>query len=125
MKLGPTPPAGRDRELWLQHAAGYILFRDVRDAALERLSDELNPAERVAATQAVDAAVYALMQVLDGVTGGLTDGPRRVKLATTVSLIEDGEIIESLDLFDGDGMCMGFHMWRAGDFGESPVTSAT
>jgi hypothetical protein len=77
------------------------------------------------ATQAVDAAVYALMQVLDGVTGGLTDGPRRVKLATTVSLIEDGEIIESLDLFDGDGMCMGFHMWRAGDFGESPVTSAT
>lgn len=123
MKLGPTPPVGRARELWLQHAAGYILFRDVHAAAMQQIDPALDTVARAAAAKAIDDAVYALMQVIDGVTGGLSDGERRVAVAMTVSLVDDGQTVASLNLFDGDGMCMGFHGWRDGDFGASPVVA--
>jgi hypothetical protein len=29
-------------------------------------------------------------------------------------------LIDEIDLQDGDGMCMGIHGWREGDFGEHP-----
>lgn len=30
------------------------------------------------------------------------------------------EAIRELDLFEGDGMCVGYHGWMEGDFGENP-----
>jgi hypothetical protein len=38
-----------------------------------------------------------------------------------VTLEEDGHPLERLELFHGDGMCMGFHSWLDGDFGEDPI----
>jgi hypothetical protein len=34
------------------------------------------------------------------------------------------QTISDCDLADGDGMCMGFHGWRDGDFGQNPVVES-
>lgn len=33
----------------------------------------------------------------------------------------DSAVIDELDLANGDGMCLGYHGWREGDFGADPV----
>ncbi len=119
--LAPPPPAGRTRELWLQHVAGAILFADVRDYARSRLDPKLDAHAREAATRAIDDALYGVMMVADGVTGGLANEMHRVALSISVRLEEKGKVLERLDLADGDGVCMAFHGWKEGDFGTSPV----
>ncbi len=73
--------------------------------------------------KAIDDTVYGLMMVIDGVTGGLGNSEHLVHLETKVCLDAKGSNapIESLALRDGDGMCMGFHGWRDGNFGRDPV----
>ncbi len=119
--LAPPPPAGRTRELWLQHAAGAILFADVRDYAWSRLDPKLDANAREAATRAIDDALYGVMMVADGVTGALANETHRVALNISVRLEEKGRVVERLDLADGDGVCMAFHGWKDGDFGATPV----
>ena len=123
--LGPPPTSQRHRELWLQHAAGFIFFEDVRAYASERLDPTLDETARMAALKAIDDAVYGLMMVLDGVTGSLGNSEYLVHLQTKVCLsrnrAKSEAPIDSIDLFHGDGMCMGFHQWLQGDFGEDPV----
>ncbi len=64
--------------------------------------------------------------VLDGVTGGLGNFEYQVHLRTKVCLARkaSGEVIQALDLMQGDGMCMGYHAWLQGDFGKDPVAEA-
>ncbi|MEB2847023.1 hypothetical protein [Endobacterium cereale] len=40
--LASPPPAGRARDLWLQHAAGFILFEDIRNHARENIDERLD-----------------------------------------------------------------------------------
>jgi hypothetical protein len=62
------------------------------------------------------------MMVLDGVSGNLANAKHPVRFQTRVCLESSSdELIAVVDLFEGDGMCMGFHSWREGDFGEDPV----
>ena len=120
--LGSAPAPDRHRELWLQHAAGFILFEDMRGYAVNQLDPSLDETARTAALKAIDDTVYGLMMVLDGVTGGLANAEHSVHLQTKVCLESSSdELIACVDLFHGDGMCMGYHMWRQGDFGEDPV----
>lgn len=121
--LGPTPADARARELWMQHAVGYLLFRDVGGYARARIDPALDAAAREAAERAIDDALYGLMMVLDGVTGGLRDSRRILATEVFVHLLEDGEVSHRLDLSRGDGMCMGYHRWREGDFGDDPVVT--
>lgn len=39
--LAPVPPERRERDLWLQHAAGFVLFEDVRNYARDEVSADL------------------------------------------------------------------------------------
>jgi hypothetical protein len=66
------------------------------------------------------------MMVIDGVTGGLGNSEYQVHMQTRVCLAHkgSGEIIQSLDLAKGDGMCLGYHGWLQGDFGKDPVVDA-
>ena len=118
--MADPPTAGPARALWMQHVAGHILMEDVRRLGLEAAETGAD------ANTAVDAAVYGLMQVADGVTGAMKNERWQVQVCVAVQLVDrqNGEIVESLDLFDGDGACMGFHSWIDGDFGESPVTTS-
>ena len=101
------------------------MFEDVRKYALERIDRSLDDAAQQAARKAIDDALYGLMMVIDGVTGALANGDHAVTLTTEVRLVRrEGaaeEVVNQLDLRDGDGMCMGHHGWIAGDFGSDVV----
>src|SRR5690348_17253165 len=125
-ELVDPPAEPRARELWLQHAAGFILFEDVRRYAIERIDPALSADARAAAEKAIDDALYGLMMVIDGVTGSIRSGKHRVCIEFFARLIErmndrDVGILSEVDLRNGDGMCMGYHGWRGGDFGEDAV----
>jgi hypothetical protein len=114
----PTDP--RRLELWLQHAAGFILFEDVSHYALARLDPTLDDSTKSIVTRAVNDAVYGLMMVLDGVSGSLRNDEHAVDLTMTVRLRRGDTVITEMDLQEGDGMCMGYYGWVAGDFGTQP-----
>ena len=124
--LAPPPDTERSRELWLQQAVGFVLFEDVRRYAMNQIPDGCEPHVREAAERGIDAAVYGLMRVIDGVSGSLSNDRQRVELqiiARHVCLNEDDEdeVLASLDLASGDGMCTGYHRWLNGDFGADAV----
>lgn len=123
-ELAAPPPEGRARELWLQHAAGFILFEDARDYARQEIDPHLDASAREAAEKAIDDALYGLMMIVDGVSGGLSGNGHAVRLSLTARLLDDqGQSVSGLDLAEGDGVCMGFHGWKEGDFGRDPVTT--
>jgi hypothetical protein len=124
-RLTSPPDQPQRREIWLQHAASFILFEDVRRYARDRLDPSVDAATRATAERAIDDTLYGLMMVIDSVTGSLRNPQNRVELRVTARLVRraDGhaEPVEELDLADGDGMCMGYHEWIAGNFGKDPV----
>jgi hypothetical protein len=92
---------------------------------MEQLADSLTDRERSVAQEAVDHALYGLMQVIDGVTGGLKNDEWAVDLRVTVQLHHHKLVTEALDLFEkGDAMCMGYHYWQEGEFGVDPVVQS-
>jgi hypothetical protein len=121
LELAEPPTERRSRELWMQHAAGLLLFERVRAAGLASIDPGAAEETRAAATLAVDSAMYALMMLIDGASGGLKGQGRAVDLTFGVELVEGHRVVTKLDLRAGDGMCMGYHSWTAGDFGEDPV----
>ena len=123
--LAEAPVEHRARELWMQHAAGFILFQDVREYARSNIRADLPAVARDAALKAIDDALYGLMMVADGVTGALRSGTRYLHVRVNVRHQDGGRILDEIDFFDGDGACMGFHGWKDGDFGEHPVVQGT
>jgi hypothetical protein len=121
LELSAAPTEPRALELWAQHAAGLILFERVRAAGLASIDPQAPADQRRHAERAVDAAMYALMRLIDGVSGGIAGAERSVNLKFLVEVREGERVTYSLDLSDGDGMCMGYHLWREGNFGEDPV----
>lgn len=63
------------------------------------------------------------MMVIDGVTGSLRNDTQAVELSVTARLLEtdSGDVVAEVDLREGDGMCMGYHGWLDGDYGEDLV----
>ena len=125
-ELVDPPSESRARELWLQHAAGFIVFEDVRRYAMERIEPGLSAEALAAAKKGIDDAVYGLMMVIDGVSGGISNANHNVfidfvaRLARREGSYDDG-VLSELELRQGDGMCMGYHGWLEGDFGKHPV----
>lgn len=123
-ELADVPNEPRTRELWLQHAAGFILFKDVRRYAMERIDSTITGEAREAVQKGIDDAVYGLMMVIDGVSGVLSNANHSVYIDFIVRLATRGnttDVESEVDLRQGDGMCMGYHGWREGDFGTDPV----
>src|SRR5262249_40065784 len=125
-ELVDPPSEPRARELWLQHAAGLIVFEDVRRYAMEQIEPGLSAEAVAAAKKGIDDAVYGLMMVIDGVSGGISNDNYNVfidfvvRLASRKVSTDDG-LLSEVDLRQGDGMCMGFHGWLQGDYGKHPV----
>lgn len=123
LKLLEPPNGDRAVELWLQHAVGRILFEDVRGYAIDQIERTLSTEACAAAKKGIDDALYGLMMVLDGVTGALANETQRVELAVQARLVNRSpeEVVVELDLKEGDGMCMGYHGWLEGNYGEDAV----
>lgn len=124
-KLSSVPKDKRARELWIQHAAGFILFEDARGYARENIDPRLKPEVRAAVEKGIDDALYGLMMIVDGVSGRLSNATNEVHLAMLVRHMKkrangDSELVEEVDLAYGDGMAMGMAGWLEGDFGEHP-----
>lgn len=111
------PDEIRARELWLQHAAGFILFQDMRKYAIDRIPSGTDEVTKELIVRGIDDAVYGLMMIMDGVTGGLRNDQFAVSLESMIKLTENGKTIQEINTSDGDGMSMGFHGWKEGDFG--------
>jgi len=124
-ELAPPPESQRARELWLQHAAGFILFEDVRRYAADQIDPNLPAEVRAQAQRSIDDALYGIMMIADGVTGALSNETENVRLRIVAqharNTDDDDSVLTEIDLFDGDGMCMGFHGWLDGDFGSDDV----
>lgn len=120
-RLTEPPADERSRELWLQHAAGFILFRDMRDYAINRIAVDTDEKTREAIIKGIDDTIYGLMMVMDGVTGTLTNKEYAVSIENRILLQKKGEIVQEINTRNGDGMCMGYHGWREGDFGEDNI----
>ncbi|MGH9224158.1 MAG: hypothetical protein ACRD2W_10355 [Acidimicrobiales bacterium] len=78
----------------------------MRAYAVERLDPALDDEARAAATRAIDDAVYGLMMVIDGVTGGLRGGGRAVEVDFTVGCAK-ATPSRPHSTSEGDGFCMG------------------
>lgn len=119
--LAYPPEDERDLELWMQHVAGHIIFKDVREYAIKQIPVGTNELDKEKILSGIDNAIYGFMMIMDGVTGSFENEEYSVKMNTIISLDKDGETIQELNTFNGDGMCMGFHMWKDGDFGDDPI----
>ncbi|AZZ93215.1 hypothetical protein EUZ85_21820 [Hahella sp. KA22] len=75
--------------------------------------------DRELAERAVDSTLYAVMQLLDGIFLNDIDEKHRAEYALIQRIRNDeGVLLEESELApDGEGLCMGFHGWREGDFG--------
>lgn len=120
-----APEGDRARELWLQHAVGFMLFQDMRQYAIDEMDPSLSPEVHEHVVKGINDAVYGLMMIIDGVSGFLRNDSDSVSLKFIAQHQRekgDGvEVIQELDLADGDGFCMGYHGWLEGDFGKDPV----
>ncbi|MFM9924704.1 hypothetical protein VLK31_17050 [Variovorax sp. H27-G14] len=106
-----TDPEGR----WIDAANtfGHHLMQAARDRAFARIPASATPECRDIARQAALDAIYGVLMLLDGVAD--SDGVRYALQAR----VQPADTAETIELApDGDGLCMGFHGWVAGDFGE-------
>ena len=117
-KLTNPPNEERARELWLQHAAGFILFQDIRRYAIDRIPNNTDDNIKELIVKGIDDAVYGLMMIMDGVAGQLENDQYAVSIESIIKLKSNGETIQEINTLDGDGMCMGFHGWKENDFGD-------
>ena len=106
----------------MQHAAGFILFRDMRDYAINNIPADTDEKTREKIIGGIDDAIYGLMMIMDGVVGVLQNEEYTVSIENNILLEKNREVIQKINIFHGDGMCMGFHGWIEGDFGDdAPV----
>lgn len=122
-KLANPPSDERDRELWMQHGAGYIVFENIRKYAINKIPSEIDETLREAHLKAIDNTIYGMMMQMDGIFNPLENEKYRLALQTNIVLYKDEEVIEELSTLDGDGMCMGFHGWIDDDFGHDNVVT--
>ena len=115
----PSDPHAR----WIEagNTFGRHLMAAARDYAFKQVPESAPSAVREAAEKAALDAIYGMMMLLDGVVDTKIDNAHRVEyvLLARVLRIKGGQAAEQFELApDGDGLCMGYHGWAAGDFGE-------
>lgn len=126
--LEKQPADARARELWLQHAAGLIIFEDARQYAIDRIDNTVKDNVRAEVIHGINNAIYGLMMIFDGVSGRLENEGFTVNLETKVTLKQKTEnhetsIVDEVSLAKSNGLCMGYHGWLKGDFGNDRVAS--
>jgi hypothetical protein len=122
MDMGPLPSDAHDRLIHLSNVFGRVLFDAARDPARERAS-ALPEASRDEALALVDEVLYAVVQVLDGVTRPIGNDQVDMQIVVSARLRDKatGEISELVELGpEGEGLGMGFAGWVEGDFGSLP-----
>ena len=90
----------------------------MRKYAIDHIPGNTDEKTKELIVKGIDDAVYGLMMIMDGVTGRLQNDRYAVFIERIIKLQRDGEVIQEINTFNGDGMCMGFHGWKENDFGD-------
>ena len=96
LRLEKQPADARARELWLQHAAGLIIFEDARQYAIDRIDSTVSDDVRAEVIQGINHAIYGLMMIFDGVSGRLENEGFTISLETKVTLRQRTESRETV-----------------------------
>ena len=112
----PREPARR----WVAaaDAFGAHLVTAAIEYAVSRIPGTADPAARELAVKAARDAVYGAMMLLDGVASSDLGPDARAEyvLRSRVRSRASGAVVEEFEMApDGDGLCMGFHGWVAGE----------
>jgi hypothetical protein len=119
--LTDVPDSGRSRELWMQHAIGYVLMTQMREYAVTAIPEDATSEARQLAMQVLDRALFGLMEICDGYNGSLRSETHELRVDVVATLRRsDDTLVASQTLGDGDGACIGIHLWLNGDFGDPP-----
>jgi hypothetical protein len=119
--LADPPKDSRSKEIWLQNVAGFIIFQNMRNYAIERIPRDIGEDIKEQIIKGIDDSIYGLMMIMDGVSGTLENSEYRVQIENRIVLEKDNKIVQELNTLDGDGMCMGFHSWKQNEFGEDKI----
>lgn len=116
----PSDPQAR----WVQagNTFGRHLMAASRDYAFSRIPGSTPPEERKIAQKAALDAIYGMMMLLDGVADTKIDKLHRVEYVLLAQVLQAAhpQPVEQFELApNGDGLCMGYHGWVAGDFGQA------
>jgi hypothetical protein len=122
MDIGPLSSDAHDRLIHLSNVFGRVLFDAARNPARERAS-VLPETSRQEVLALVDDVLYAVVQVLDGVTPPIGNDQVGIEFVISARLRDKttGEVSGVVELGpNGEGLGMGFAGWVQGDFGSSP-----
>ncbi len=114
-----SEPNGRWRDAF--HTFGHLLMTHARDDALQQLPETTGAEARDIAAKAVNDALYNVMMILEGVAGVQIGGDRSLEFALVARVRESEQpyrIVEEFELAPNgeEPACMGFHLWKDGDF---------
>lgn len=121
---GEWPADRRARELLIEHSFGRDVMKSARDYAWERIPANASQEARECARNAVLDAIYGFFMLLDGVTGQGIDASHGIRYVLAGQVVRHdkprpSDVLEEYEIApDGDGLCMGFHSWVEGDFGD-------
>lgn len=106
---------------WIKmgHFFGKTMMEEIKGRAEERIDPNISAEARMAAEKAIKDTMYGFMMLLDGVTGCDIDEEHGVEFALMARVFNSNtrEYLEEIELApEGDGLCMGFHMWEDGEF---------
>lgn len=106
---------------WIKmgHFFGKTLMDNVKGYAKKNINSNCSVEERLAAEKAISDTLYGFMMLLDGVIDSSIDKDHRVEFALIARVFDQNtrEYLEEIELApDGDGLCMGIHMWEDGEF---------
>lgn len=121
--LANPPENNEHRELWMQHAAGYIIFQNIRNYAIGKIPKQADSDIEQLCKEVIDHAIYGMMMQIDGVFDDLENQEYRLALQNHIVLYQNNKVLIDLNLLHSDGMCMGFHDWKEQDFGEHQITN--
>ena len=124
-EVGPVPEDEHSRLVHLSNAFGRLLFDVVRAPTRER-ARSMPDSYRAGVEALLDEQLYAVLQILDGVTMPIGTDQVGVEFVLQARLRNrsDASVVSEVELGpDGEGLCMGYHGWREGDFGGVPGLS--
>ncbi|MNB89906.1 hypothetical protein D3C75_369570 [compost metagenome] len=111
-----------ESERWIKlgHLFGKTVFDQIKQYASDRFDANASNESKEAAEKAILDTIYGFMMLFDGVmeTAELDhDHSVEFALMGRVYNIQTGQRLEEIELApEGDGLCMGFHMWADGEF---------
>jgi hypothetical protein len=119
--LGRIPEDEHARLIYLSNVFGRLFVEMARSPAHERAA--LLPQEvRQEVISIVDSALYAVVQILDGVIDPIRNDQLDLEFALLARLREtsSGSTVDEVELGpSGEGLCIGFHGWVERDFGSA------